>query len=779
MLDKKKIDWPRFWFVAGTVLLLGICVVHALRAQEYLDFIPINGTYQNYNPIRRFLSGQVPYKDFNDYLGMGHLLWGSLFTMLWGGDYAASLSAFTFLSVGVAVLVSLVLANTLLGDKRLACAATLLALIAVLLIDEAVPENSNTFSLLQSMIVPGNSARMIRGAAPVLLVLALLFGEFLIRKFGLFSRMKASRKELLLTALCGMCGGCVFTHSNDYGISSWLCFGLMVGVFALARTRKVMAVLQHMAVYFAASAVGLCLFVTIATRGNLVSWLKATFGTGGYQSWYYISNHSFFLYDVDFNFYSLLQAGLVLVYLVLILRRKGDGYALHRFGIPAVLNMTAFCATNEYKLISGGILHEMAFLILGLTILYEAVRFVMHRMEKAKNNARDISLLQYGSAFLATVWICSAGMDTGLVLLDKGRGEYFPNLGGYMKSLAASIKDAEAFLDGKTVFSTYSSALEADMGQFQPSGYDYIIHVLGDDARAEYKDVFDAGNFDYVATIKREYNAWEYWVSAANWFLYQDLYENYHPVFSNEYEVFWEKNAPDQSFVLPGTEVDVEVVAENDSVSKIIVTGDESLNGFADIHVNCSAILEDSLRGKLTIASLVNIAGTSQQASIESEDENSEEEETQGQEKTIQSEDYSAMMAQQLNQINLPSGSNTTISVEVVNGYGEVTLTSQPKSATSLELTDVYCNKVYTVFDNFVMDVTVEQNSHQQTQLVFPGTVRNYSAVQEIRAVQCGGAEIPVEKVSYKNEDICLLVDCDLQTVETLLNGNNCVQVLR
>ena len=108
---------------------------------------------------------------------------------------------------------------------------------------------------------------------------------------------------------------------------------------------------------------------------------------------------------MDFNFYSLLQAGLVLVYLVLIMRRKGDGYALHRFGIPAVLNMTAFCATNEYKLISGGILHEMAFLILGLTILYEVMRFVMHRMENTKDNARNISLLQYGTAFFGN------GMD--------------------------------------------------------------------------------------------------------------------------------------------------------------------------------------------------------------------------------------------------------------------------------------------------------------------------------------------------------------------------------
>ena len=700
--------------------------------------------------------------------------------MLWGGDYAASLSAFTFLSIGAAVLVSLVLANTLLGDKRLGLCATLFVLVAVLLIDGAVPEYDNAFSLLKSVIVPGNSARMIRGVAPVLFVSVLLLGKFLIQKFKLFSRMKASRKELLLAALCGVCGGCVFTHSNDYGISSWLCFGLMVGVFALARTRKILLVLQHMAAYFVASAVALCLFVTIVTRGNLVSWLKATFGTGGYQSWYYISSHSFFLYDVDFNFYSLLQAGLVLVYLVLIMRRKGDGYALHRFGIPAVLNMTAFCATNEYKLISGGILHEMAFLILGLTILYEVMRFVMHRMENTKDNARNISLLQYGTAFLATAWICSVGMDTTLVLLDKGRGEYFPNLGGYMKSLAASIKDAEAFLDGKTVFSTYSSALEADMGQFQPSGYDYIIHVLGDDARAEYKEVFDAGDFDYVATIKREYNAWEYWVSAANWFLYQDLYENYHPVFSNEYEVFWEKNTSNQSFVLPGTEVDVEVVVENDSVSKIIVTGDESLNGFADVHVNCSAIPENSLRGKLMFASLINIANTSYEKMSEEAIEENWKEEIGAPNIYNKIMNLSNVLeVKALDQINLPSGSDTTISVEITNGYGEVTVTSQPKSSTKLELEDVYCNKIFTVFENFVTDAVIDANSTKNAIVCFPNTVRNVNAIREAKALLFGNQTIEVESVQYKKSNICVTIDCNKVIAEGLLNGNNCIQVVK
>ena len=61
-------------------------------------FFPINGSYQNYNPIRRLLDGQIPYRDFQDYLGLGHLYTGALVTFIFGGKYTGCLVAFIFLS---------------------------------------------------------------------------------------------------------------------------------------------------------------------------------------------------------------------------------------------------------------------------------------------------------------------------------------------------------------------------------------------------------------------------------------------------------------------------------------------------------------------------------------------------------------------------------------------------------------------------------------------------------------------------------------------------------
>ncbi len=45
-------------------------------------------------------------------------------------------------------------------------------------------------------------------------------------------------------------------------------------------------------------------------------------------------------------------------------------------------------------------------------------------------------------------------------------------------------------LAGKDVFSTYASAIETTNRTFQPSGPDYIIHVLGDDSRNQYLQDF-------------------------------------------------------------------------------------------------------------------------------------------------------------------------------------------------------------------------------------------------------------------------------------------------
>ena len=51
------------------LIIIVLIVSSVLVINNSADFIAINGDFQNYNPVRRLLDKQIPYKDFSDYLG--------------------------------------------------------------------------------------------------------------------------------------------------------------------------------------------------------------------------------------------------------------------------------------------------------------------------------------------------------------------------------------------------------------------------------------------------------------------------------------------------------------------------------------------------------------------------------------------------------------------------------------------------------------------------------------------------------------------------------------
>lgn len=103
-----RIDKASLIVIFNIIIMLCICAIHCLNAGHYVDFFPINGNFQNYNPVRRLLDGQIPYRDFQDYLGMGHLYIGSFVTRIFGSNYKASLQAFSCLQfVSLALCLSI------------------------------------------------------------------------------------------------------------------------------------------------------------------------------------------------------------------------------------------------------------------------------------------------------------------------------------------------------------------------------------------------------------------------------------------------------------------------------------------------------------------------------------------------------------------------------------------------------------------------------------------------------------------------------------------------
>lgn len=154
--------------------------------------------------------------------------------------------------------------------------------------------------------------------------------------------------------------------------------------------------------------------------------------------------------------------------------------------------------------------------------------------------------------------------------------------------MSNDLNSAHEFLKGKKIFSTYASAQEVVENQFQPSGTDYIIHVLGDKQRAKYLSDFRKNNFDYAVTIRSDFTPWENWVERANWFFYRELYKNYHPVFQNNYERYWQQNSPAENNCIKTSDLDFSISTEqiNEQTVKLIISTNAGISGKADVLVD-------------------------------------------------------------------------------------------------------------------------------------------------------------------------------------------------
>jgi hypothetical protein len=109
---------------------------------------------------------------------------------------------------------------------------------------------------------------------------------------------------------------------------------------------------------------------------------------------------------------------------------------------------------------------------------------------------------------------------------------------------AAKLVVAEDFdHNNKQVWMLYSGLVDQEMGTFQPTadGYDYIIHALGKERRAQYVQEFKDTRPEYVLTLTRPYFRYEEWVQNAHWDFYSVLDENYEVVKQTSIYNVWKK----------------------------------------------------------------------------------------------------------------------------------------------------------------------------------------------------------------------------------------------
>lgn len=660
--------------------------------------------------------------------------------------------AFSFLTILSFSMICLVVGWVVFHKKSIAVALT--NVILIMLITQSFfgndtilgrEEIKNSFDCVLGV---GTSARMIRGMIlPISCILCYLTYKLCLQMCSRFQRLTKYKKIIIVCGI-GIISGFSFIWSNDYGISCWVCMAIMTFIIILFRTKKIWKAVIATMLEVVVSFISIFLFVEIFTLGHFSSWFNFTLGTGGYQSWYYNSPKSFYLFDIDTSYITLVQGILCIVYLILLFKHKADMESLIRYGTLLFFNMVCFCAVNEYKLLSGGSSAEVAFLVLFVTILFEVLGF-LKSLVNAHINKNIIYIVTLITSFTWIFLYITAEIGYWK-LIDKD-GEYIEAMGGNVISYGTDLLDAAQFIGNNKYFATYASAQEVVTDTFQPSGTDYIIHVLGDKQREKYLNSFINGNFKYAVTIKENFSLYEYWVERANWFFYRELYRNWHPVYANTYEMYWERNVKNEQNILTNA-CSVQVEDVDASTKKIIVKADTTVNGIADVYIDYEIKKTDSQLGKFLFHSMLNVKNTGK---VFCEEDGYD-------------ENY------------LRNTGNEFIPVRVTDGYGEITLTSLPEICTKLELYTVTCSEIYQVVFDYVecSNIEITENGIVINAL---NTLKNETSLKNAVKIIINGDEYPISEVQSDENNLCIKISShELQhSLENYSKYNNVLQIVK
>ena len=518
------------------ILILVFIGVAAGAGRIWLsDFTAVNGDFQTYNVLRRFLDGQVPYRDFTNYLGMG-VLWLNAPFLLLHNTFTASL----FLTNAVtAVLCSVTVWLVLWLMTRRQTLAMAVGALTPFLYRWTLTQES--FSLF----VPGVSMRMVRGFLPVLLAGLLLL---VARKSGWDSLDWFHRRSSM--TLCGAALGLLAVWSNDFGyaaLGAGMCILLVLTLFRNGKRRPLEKLADYLS-FLGSAAAGYLLMVTVITAGSPGSFFSQSAGVAGDQFWYYgmSVNKLFTLKDLlvgsPEGTGQLLISGVALTVFVVL-------FVLGRLTLRGVavlfLELTGLFAQLIYVYGSGSHLVDFMRLLHALLLIGLGLRALLFLGERLPEGWLPRWLPAAASGAVMAVLLLGAGWRAAeevLPLTGPREGTYVAELDGWFTE-GEGLRSVAQFLEGERYFSTYASALDTMQGCFQPTGTDYIIHALGAEQREAYLEDFAAGEYPYAVTIRKDYakSLWEWWVQRANWYFYRELYANYVPVTQNDYALVWER----------------------------------------------------------------------------------------------------------------------------------------------------------------------------------------------------------------------------------------------
>ena len=518
------------------LMWLDLTISKSVYESQLLHYNPINGDFQTYNPLRRMAAGEAAGKDFQPYMGLGITYITYLPFKLMGGTFSASKFSAQLMHMWLFGIGSFVLFLLLRFKWQTAFAlAFLTQLYAILCTDylglfqmnwqiaETALPFAQTFKALSSA---ENSCLGIRVALPLLTAGWLLF-------FRNFIGNK-------LAIIWGIIAGAQFSWSNDYGSTSMLALSFCYLIF-LSNNWK------ERGLHFIALILGGVFVFTLATNFYPLAALNYNFGgVAKDQFWY-------FMLDDEGKVFSLMQyvkakrifilAGISAAFVVGIF-----GYCLRskKADLRDILFLYVLgcsLAAGLLSTIGGGIMERYFSASLRL-LPFAGLWMLLHFVKLPKLGFIPAFAVVVGIGFHfifnpISFW----NIDDEIAVRTNNHYFYSEWAGGYLPNSQKKEIELAKKMEGKSIFSTYSSLMDAASGNFQPSGIDYIIHALGRENRAEYLKLFAESKPDYITTPNELWTLWEVWSRRVNWWFYREMIRQYAPVDATEYHVVWQRRS--------------------------------------------------------------------------------------------------------------------------------------------------------------------------------------------------------------------------------------------
>jgi hypothetical protein len=525
------------------IALLSVALVIILTANNYslnLEYKPYNGSFQTFNPIRRILTGKLPGRDFNPYLGLGTTYFTTALCYLFGGNFAASQFSnyLISLSLHLLVLLTLFFLAGLILKKSIIVSSFILISVSF--------DLPRLFPLWE-IIAPGNSNLGLRSSLPFLTTLAIICGW----------RLHGKNRQIFY-GFIGCLIGIQPLWSNDYGIPSFLTLSSIAIIYLLRQeSRKKIAKaigLISIAAFISFFASAYCL-----TGGHPIDWLKDNFtGVAAEQFWYFLAyngKNKIFTID-DLFFHPFLY--LYLISLILL-----AGYIFWKeFNLRYLLLLYVSATVFEAGILAsvGGtisIRYYFASLIVLPVIFPLAVYLWVKQIcgdswlkkiqiRKQLKQLPIVLLIFYLTAPIVYAIACqiywpNPSAKNGFFWVAE-LGGWLPNKWQHSIEIGRKINsELKNRSPERRILSTYSSGIDVVAGAFNPTGIDYIIHALGDPARKQYLDRFRDLQPKYITTLREDYIGWETWVRRTNWWFYREFALNYQPVDGTFYNIIWQR----------------------------------------------------------------------------------------------------------------------------------------------------------------------------------------------------------------------------------------------